>query len=127
MLVQVFPYDRKLRNLCQVMNGALGGLELMLLARLGPGRWRVEARHLAPTRYRTELGAALKYTLRARDALTGKSETRRCYLKVYRNEHGQETFELLRSLAARNGKGQPTYSVVGPILYLNELRTLVLE
>ena len=127
MLVQVFPCDRKLRNLCQVMNGALGGLELMLLAHLGPGRWRVEARHLAPTRYRTELGAALKYTLRARDALTGKSETRLCYLKVYRNEHGQETFELLQSPAARNGKGQPSYSVVRPFRYLSELRTLVLE
>ena len=127
MLVQVFPYDRKLRNLCQVMNGALAGLELRLLARLGPGRWRVEERHLEPTRYRTELGAALKYALRARDALTGKSETRRCYLKVYRNERGQETFELLQSLAARAGKGQPPYSVVSPILYLNELRTLVLE
>jgi hypothetical protein len=127
MLVQVFPYDRKLRNLRLVMNGVLGGIEPVLLARLGPGEWRVEDRHWVPTRYRTELGAALKYALRARDAQAATSKTLRCYLKVYRNERGRETFELLRSLAVRAETGPQPYSLVRPVIYLDELRTLVLE
>src|SRR5947207_1748478 len=61
MLVQVFPYDRKLPNLSLVLGGALGGLEPRLLERLEPGHWLVAERHLEPTRYRTELGAALRY------------------------------------------------------------------
>lgn len=127
MLVQVFPYDRKLRNLCLVLNGALRELEPLLLARLGPNQWQAEDRSVEPTRYRTELGAALRYTLQAREAPTARSETLRCYLKVYRNERGQETFQLLRSLSERTAEGQLPYSVVRPIAYLGELRTLVLE
>src|SRR5439155_808872 len=71
MVVQVFPYDRKLRNLRLVLGGALRDLEPQLLARLAPGEWRVTERTMAPTRYRTELGAALNYTLQACDAATG--------------------------------------------------------
>ncbi len=97
MVVQVFPYDRKLRNLRLVLGGALHDLEPQLLARLAPGEWRVTERTMEPTRYRTELGAALKYTLQARDATTGRAETLRCFVKVYRNDHGEHTFELLQS------------------------------
>ncbi len=136
MLVQVFPYDRKLPNLCRVMSGALRFLEPQLLAHFGPGQWRAQQRQIEPTRYRTEMGAALKYTLHTRDALTGRSQTRRFYLKVYRNDHGQETFELLKSFAesgldfqhsTRFRAQERPYSVVRPIAYLTELRTLVLE
>src|SRR5947207_11454455 len=45
MLVQAFPYDRKLPNLSRVMGGALVGIEALLLARLGPGQWRAENRN----------------------------------------------------------------------------------
>src|SRR5207253_3462968 len=100
MAVQVFPYDRKLRNLGPVLGGALRDLEPQLLARLAPGEWRVTQRTMAPTRYRTELGAALKYTLQARDATTGRAETLRCFVKVYRNDHGEPT----RSEERRVGK-----------------------
>src|SRR5882724_658759 len=172
MLVTLFPYDRKLRNLSLVLGGALRDIEPQLLAQFGPGQWRADQHKIEPTRYRTEMGAALKYTLQARDALTGRSQTRRWYLKVYRNDHGQETFELLKSLAERDGACQPPpgfgvrqssgaldlgvarteveglaptkapedwrtpkrfsaqdrpYSVVQPIAYLDELRTLVLK
>src|SRR5437879_5341809 len=127
MLVEVFPYDRRLRNLGPVLGGAVRDLEPLLLARLGPGQWRAAERNLLPTRYRTELGAALKCTMQARDALTARSETLRCYLKVYRDQRGEEAFQLLRSLSEKAANGQQHYSVVGPITYLNDLRTLVLE
>src|SRR5437870_1345724 len=127
MLVEIFPYDRRLRNLGPVLCGALSDIEPLLLARLGPGQWRAEERNIEPTRYRTELGAALKCTMQARDALTARNETLRCYLKVYRDQRGEETFQLLRSLSEKAANGQKLYSVVGPITYLSELRTLVLE
>jgi hypothetical protein len=128
MLVQVFPYDRKLGNLRLVLEGALGDeLEPRLLADLEPGRWRIEQRTIEPTRYRTELGAALRYTLRVRDRLTAQSETRRCYLKVYRNERGAETFQLLQALTDKAGAGGGPYGVVRPIAYVRDLRTLALE
>ena len=82
---------------------------------------------MAPTRYRTELGAALKYTLQARDATTGRAETLRCFVKVYRNDHGEHTFELLQSLGQRGERGEIPYSVVRPVAYRADLRTLVLE
>src|SRR5256885_5493821 len=128
MLVQVFPYDRKLGNLRLVLGGALGDeLEPPLMADLEPGRPRTEQRTIEPTRYRTELGAALRYTLRVRDPLTAQSETRRCYLKVYRNERGAETFHLLQALTDKAGAGGGPYGVVRPIVYVRELRTLALE
>src|SRR5213082_3654526 len=78
MLVQVFPFDRKLPNLRLVLDGAVHQLEPLLLAGPEPGHWRAEERTIEPMRYRTELGAALRYTLQARDRLTGKGEIRRC-------------------------------------------------
>src|SRR5436305_9487092 len=127
MVVQVFPYDRKLRNLRLVLGGALRDLEPQLLARLAPGEWRVTELAMAPTRYRTELGAALNYTLQACDAATGRAATLRCFVKVYRNDHGEHTFELLQSLGQHVERGEVPYSVVRPVAYRADLRTLALE
>jgi len=127
MLVQVFPFDRKLPNLRLVLDGAVHQLEPLLLAGPEPGRWRAEERTIEPMRYRTELGAALRYTLQARDRLTGKGEIRRCYLKVYRNERGAQTLRLLQALADNARAGRAPYDVVRPIAYVPELRTLALE
>jgi len=127
MVVQLFPYDRKLRNLRGVLGGALHDLDPQLLARLAPGEWRVTERTMEPTRYRTELGAALKYTLQARDTVTGRTATLRCFVKVYRNDHGKRTLELLESLAERVERGATRYAVVRPVAYRADLRTLVLE
>ena len=127
MLVQVFPFDRKLPNLRLVLDGAAHQLDPLLLAGLEPGRWRIEERTIEPMRYRTELGAALRYTLGACDRVTGKGETRRCYLKVYRNDRGAQTFQLLHALAEHARAGGGPYGVVRPIAYVPELRTLALE
>ncbi len=125
MVVQVFPYDRRLRNLSPVLGEASRRLEPLLLARLGPGQWRMEEESIEPTRYRTELGAALRYTLRAREALTARRETVRCYLKVYRDDRGERTLHLLQALSERAGAG--SYATVRPLAYWPDVRTLVLE
>ena len=127
MVVEIFPFDRRLPHLAGVLGGAARGFEPALRAALGPGEWQTEADTLEPTRYRTELGAALRYTLHARDTLTSRRQTLRCYLKVYRNERGEETFRFLREWAARAPERSEPYSLVQPLAYLSELRTLVLE
>ena len=127
MLVEVYPYDRKLRTLGSVVGGAVQGIEPSLLGRLRPGEWRVEQRTIEPTRYRTEFGAALRYVIRARDAVSATSEEVRCYLKVYRNDRGAETFRILQSLSGSGPDGRRPYSTVKPIVYVDELRTLALE
>ena len=127
MLVEVYPYDRKLRTLGSVVGGAVQGIEPSLLGRLRPGEWRVEQRTIEPTRYRTEFGAALRYVIRAHDAVSATSEEVRCYLKVYRNDRGAETFRILQSLSGSGPDGRRPYSTVKPIVYVDELRTLALE
>ena len=122
MLVEVFPYDRKLRHLRLVMGG--DGLEQAVEPRLLDG-WEAERRVLEPLRYRTELGAALRYTVEARHRATGRRATRRCYLKVYRDDRGAATWELLQRLS-RPDPARP-YEVIAPIAYIGALRTLAIE
>jgi len=123
MLVEVFPYDRKVRHLRLVMGG--GGLEGAVEPRLLGGGWEAERRVIEPLRYRTELGAALRYTVEARHRETARRATRRCYLKVYRDDRGKATWQLLQRLS-RPDAGRP-YDVVAPLAYIDALRTLAIE
>ena len=127
MLVEVFPFDRRLPTLCSVMGEALRSLEPALFSRLPAGEWRTEERWLEATRYRTEIAAALRYTIVARDALSGRGEWLRCYVKVYHNAHGERTFQLLQSLAEASAQASGSFEVIRPITYLPELWTLVVE
>ena len=127
MVVEVFPYDRRLPQLGRVMNGVVRSLSPLLLERLGPGRWQAGEPAIAPSRYRTELGAVLRVAVPAREEGSGRRETPGCYVKVYRNERGRETFELLRAWAEGARPGRRPYALVRPLTYLEEHRALVLE
>ncbi len=127
MLVQIFPYDRRLRTLGPVMGDAARRVDPLLLTRLGPGEWEVEDRTIETARYRTERGAVLRYSIGARDVRSARRETLACYLKVYRNERGAETWQFLQSMSGRAGGRPPPYDVIRPIAYLSEHRTLVIE
>jgi len=128
MIVEVFPYDRKLRNLRRVMGMERGLLESVARERLGPGSWYLDFPTIRPTRYRTELGATLRYTVRARELKSNRLETVRLYLKVYRerNQRGAETFQTLRAIRDKVRRSPAAYSVVEPIAYLKDVRTLIL-
>src|SRR5947207_13730479 len=89
MLVEVFPYDRKIHRRRRVMSGAgvLRNVEPLLLERLGRGgggSWEPEERAIEPLAYRAELGAALRRTLRARARATGRPAQVRAHRKVAR-------------------------------------------
>jgi streptomycin 6-kinase len=126
MLVQVFPYDRRLPNLPLVMAGPPPELEPMLLGRFGPGDWRLEAWDIEPVRYREQGGAVLRYRAKARNAATGVRIERRFYAKVYRHEKGEQTYQALRALWSQDG-ARGGFSVVRPLAYLSDLRALILE
>jgi len=127
MLVQVFPFDRKLPQLGAVLGAGVRELEPALLARLRPGAWQVTKRTVIPTRYRTELGAALRLDLQVRDAVTSQRVALRCYLKVFRNDHGEDTFEFLRTCEGQRRAGSSGFAVVRPLGYLTHWRTLAME
>src|ERR687897_1416390 len=125
MLVQVFPYDHRLPTLPHLAAGPPPELEPLLLARFGPGDWRVEAWNIEPVRYRDQ-GAVLRYTAKARNAATGRRREKSFYAKVYRHEKGEQTYQTLCALWRRTSTREG-FSVVRPVAYLSELRALILE
>ena len=126
MVVVLFPCDRRLPQLGQVLMDGGRALEPFVLARLGPGEWHATRRTLEPTRYRTELAAVLRCSIEASDRESGRNQTVRCFLKVYRNERGQRAFDLLRSWWSQSREESP-YSLVRPVAYFDRLGTLALE
>jgi hypothetical protein len=127
MLVQVFPYDRRLPTLPLLIAEPLSELKSPLLARFGPGNWRIEVWDVEPVRYRAGLGAALRLTVQGQDEATGRRTERRFYAKVYRHEKGEQSYQTLRALwkqASTNGEG---FTVARPLAYLSDLRALILE
>ena len=128
MLVQVFPYDRRLPTLPLLIAEPLPELESQLLARFGPGSWRTEVWNVEPVRYRAELGAALRLSVQGQDEATGKRIERRFYAKVYRGEgQGQQTHKVLRELCKQAGANGEGFTVVRPVTYLSDFRALILE
>jgi hypothetical protein len=128
MLVQVFPYDRRLPTLPLLIAEPLPELESPLLARFGPGNWRTEVWNVEPVRYRAGLGAALRLTVQGQDDATSRRIERRFYAKVYRDEgQGQQTHQVLRALWKQAGANGEGFSVVRPLAYLSGLRTLLQE
>jgi Phosphotransferase enzyme family len=128
MLMQVFPYDRRLPTLPLLIAEPLPELESPLLARFGPGSWRTELWNVEPVRYRAELGAALRLTVQGQDDATGKRIERRFYAKVYRDEgQGQQTHKVLRELWSQAGANGEAFTVVRPVSYLSDFRALILE
>jgi phosphotransferase family enzyme len=126
MLVQVFPYDRRLPTLPLLAAGPPPELEPLLLARFGPGDWRVEAWNIEPIRYREQGGAVLRYTAKARNAATGERREKSFYVKIYRHEKGEQTYQALRALWSQAG-AREGFTVVRPVTYLSDLRALILE
>src|SRR5215204_3368159 len=127
MLVQMFPYDHRLPALPLLMVGPPPELEPLLLSRFGPGDWQAEAWEAEPVRYRADLRATLRLTVRARDTATGRAAEKRFYVKVYHNEKGEQAQEALRELWSRAEAGDAGFTVGKPVAYLSSLRVLVQE
>ena len=128
MLVQVYPCDRRLSTLPLLMAGPPPELEPDLLAEFGPGDWQIQAWKTEPIQYRAGLSAVLRYTLQARDAVSGKTAERRFYAKVYRDDtEGEQTYQLLQALRAIANGRAAGFTVGRPVAYCARLRTLLHE
>jgi hypothetical protein len=127
MLVQVFPYDRRLPTLPLLAAGPPPELEPVLVGRFGSGDWRLEAWNVEPVRYREQGGAVLRYRAKARNAATGGTREKSFYAKVYRHEKGEQTYQTLRTLWRRTSANGEGFTVVRPLAYLSDLRALILE
>lgn len=126
MVVQVFPYDRRLPGLRSLAYGPPPSLEAVLLSRFGPGDWGVEACETEVVRYREQLGAVLRYGLTACETATGTRAKRRFYVKVYGDGAGERTLGLLDDLA-RSADAGGGFDVGRPVAYLGDQKALVLE
>lgn len=126
MLVEVFPYDRRLPGLPLLMAGPSPELEAPLLESFGSG-WRVVDRAVELVRYRAELGATVRVSVRAREEATDRVEERRFYAKTYHDDGGERTHGVLRTLGDRAHKDDTAFRVGPPVAYLRGLRTLIQE
>lgn len=127
MLVQVFPYDRRLPGLCRLMTKPSPDLETLLLSGFGAGNWRAEPWDIEPIRYRAQLGAVLRYSVHARDTVMGRAEEKRFYVKIYRDEEGERAHQVLQALWERAEAGGEGFIVGRPMAYLKSLHALVQE
>src|SRR5918997_3297770 len=127
MLVEVFPYDRRLPTLPLVMAGPSPELERPLLASFGPGDWHTEAWKVELIRYRAELVATLRLTVQARDDTIGRTVKRRFYAKIYHDEGGERTYRALQALQSRADEDNEKFTVASPIAYVSDLRVLLQE
>jgi hypothetical protein len=127
MLVGVFPQDRWLPALPILMEGPPPDAVAPLLESFGQGDWRVEAWGAEPVRYLAEMRATLRLTVRARDAATGQIRERRFYAKVYADEEGERTHEVLRALWEHAAAEDERFTVGRPVVYLHDLRTSIQE
>jgi phosphotransferase family enzyme len=124
MLVQVFPYDRRLPAL-PLMAAPSPDLEPLFFS--GPGEWQAEAWSVEPIRYRAGARVVIRHQVEARDAAAGRGYRRRFYAKVYRDDEGERTFPVLQALWGRAETVRDGFAVGRPVAYLSRLRTLIVE
>jgi hypothetical protein len=128
MLVQVFPFDRRLSALSYLAKDLPSELEPLLLDRFGTGGWQTDTWDIRPVRYVAELRATLRLTVRAQNAATSRMEEKRFYAKIYKDEEeGERTFRVLHKFSEENGAEKEGFGVPRPISYLNNFCTLVQE
>jgi hypothetical protein len=127
MLVQLFPFDRRLPALPLCMRDPSAEIESLVLARFGPGNWQTESWNVEPIRYRAGLAVVLRYTVQASDKATRRREKRRFYAKIYRDEKGGEIYDVLKALWERDNVSGGHFTVARPIAYLSDLHALIQE
>jgi len=125
MLMQIFPFDRQLPALPLLLAGPSPELESLLLEQFGKGNWYPECCCVDPIHYRAEKAVVLRYTVKAGDKATGRREEKRFYAKIYRDERGEQVYQLLQALWGRSSTGEEHFTVGKPIAYLREHRALI--
>jgi len=123
MLVQVYPFDRRLPGLADLVAGPPPELEPLLLANLGAGQWKAEWT-VKPVRYHAGHRSTLLYRVHAQETESGRVECKRFYVKVF--HRGDKSEDMRR---VHEGRSRQTGSFAIPTLlaYLPDLGALALE
>ena len=128
LLLQTFPFDHRLPALERLMSGPVPGLVDPLLAQFGPGDWRLEGWDAEPVRYRVDLRACVRLTVRASELRTGSAAERCFFAKIYgRAEEAERAWNIQREVAAALGVEHGPLAVAPLAAYLPEARVLVQE
>jgi len=122
MLVQVYPFDRRLPGLADLVAGPPPELEPLLLASLGPGQWTAEWT-VESVRYHALQRSVLLYTVQAQEAESGRVACKRFYVKVYRGDDGEAMHKVHEGRSKQSGG----FAIPALLAYLPHLGALVLE
>jgi len=126
MLVQSFPYDHRLPALAELMAGPPAELTAPLLARFGATGWQIDDWIAESIRYRVDSRATLRLKLRARQTKSGRTERKRFYAKVYRDDaEARQAHYLQIHLQDRLEANATPFRVAMPIAHVARLHTLV--
>jgi hypothetical protein len=128
LLLQVFPFDHELPALEPLMAGALPGLHAPILARFGPGDWRLDEWKSESIRYRVDLRASVKLTVRASELGSGSASERRFFAKVYAGgERAERAWGVQQMLATALPSASEPMGLAPLVAYLPDDRVLVQE
>jgi hypothetical protein len=126
LLLQTFPFDHRLPALEPLMTGPLPGLVDPLLAWFGPGDWRLEGWDAKSVRYRVDLRASVRLTVRASEMRTGSAAEGRFFAKIYATaDEAERAWGIQREVAAAIGVEHEPLAVAPLVAYLPEARILV--
>jgi hypothetical protein len=126
LLLQVFPFDHQLPALEPLMAGSLPGLIDPLLAQFGPGAWQLVGWEAEAVRYRVDLRACVRLSVRAQETSSGEVAERRVFAKVYAgHEEAERAWGVQRDVAAASATEDAPVAVPPLVAYLPEARVLV--
>ena len=128
LLLQVFPNDYRLPGLAAMTAGAPPELLPALLQEFGSGNWQLENWHATTVQYRVDMRAILRLSIEAIDKNTDRSIGRTFFAKVYRDaEQGRRAHRMQQDLHDHAATIGTQLIIAKPIIYLDELRTVVTE
>jgi streptomycin 6-kinase len=126
LLLQVFPFDHKLRALEPLMEGSLAELRAPILARFGPGNWHLDGWQAKANRYRVDLRASVKLTVSATESQSGRAADRRFFAKVYsHSDQVERAWAVQQDLASALREASEPFGLAPLAAYLPDHRLLV--
>lgn len=128
LVMQAFPFDFRLPGLFHLTQDPSREVTSLILDDLGPGDWRLETWDADPVRYRVDMRAVVRLTVRAREIESGQATTRRLFAKIYSEEGlAAEAHAIQELLWQQTAGGAAAFTVARPIAHLRDLRTVLFE
>ena len=126
LLLQVFPFDHKLLALEPLMEGSLAELRDPIIARFGPGEWRLDEWQSEAIRYRVDLRASVKLTVSATESRSGRTWDRRFFAKIYADsDQVERAWAVQQDLTSALREANEPFGLAPLAAYLPNHRVLV--